>query len=104
MSQEYKKEIAEMKKEHEEVSQKLEKKVRAALLRFVCVIHVRRCVCTCTCVYISACLFVCVHICVNVHALVCGHVSMCTPRTCVSACVQTCGALFETSEHPAHHT
>jgi hypothetical protein len=44
MSQEYKKEIAEMKKEHEDVSQKLEKKVRAALLRFVCVTHVRRCV------------------------------------------------------------
>lgn len=41
MRQEYKKEIAEMKKEHEEVSQKLEKKVRAALLRFVCVTRVQ---------------------------------------------------------------
>jgi len=28
-----------MKKEHEEVSQKLEEKVRAALLRFVCVTY-----------------------------------------------------------------
>jgi hypothetical protein len=89
-----------MKKEHEEVSQKLEKKVRAALLRFVCVTHVRRCVCMCTCVSISACLFVGVNMCVHVRARVCRYVSVCTPRTCVSACVRSCGAIFQNSEHP----